>query len=185
MRPTEELTHEHQAILRMIAILRNVSARLENESSAVDPADLVEIVDFIRVFADQCHHGKEEDLLFAAMVKAGVPKQGGPIAVMLVEHDQGRGYVKGMADAIPAYKAGDVRAGYRIAENARGYVRLLTQYIDKEDNILYPIADVHLSEEQQICLLEGFDKVEEERVGHGKHEEYHRMLDRFSEIYLQ
>jgi len=66
--------------------------------------------------------------------------------------------VRGMADAIPAYKAGDVAAGRKIAENARGYIRLLTQHIDKEDNILYPIADARLTEKQQICLLEGLTR---------------------------
>ena len=95
-----------------------------------------------------------------------------------------RAYVRGMADAIPAYKAGDVTAGRKIAENARGYIRLLTQHIDKEDNILYPIADARLSDKQQACLLEGFDKVEEERVGHGKHEEFHKMLHTLSGVYL-
>jgi hemerythrin-like domain-containing protein len=184
MKPTDVLKEEHRGIEVGLRILGKVADKLQADQP-VPPEHLDQLVDFIRTVADKCHHGKEEDLLFAEMVKAGVPKQGGPIAVMLVEHDQGRGYVKGMADAIPAYKAGDVRAGYKVAENARGYVRLLTQHIEKEDNILYPIADMHLSEEQQICLLEGFDKVEEERVGHGKHEEYHRMLDRLSGVYLQ
>ena len=184
MKPTEVLKEEHQGIKVGLSILGKVADKLQADQP-VPPEHLEQLVDFIRTFADKCHHGKEEDLLFNEMVKAGIPKQGGPIAVMLTEHDQGRAYVRGMADAIPAYSAGDVRAGYKVAENARGYVRLLTQHIDKEDKILYPIADVRLTENQQICLLEGFEKVEEERVGHGKHEEYHRMLDRLSGIYLQ
>ena len=184
MKPTDVLKEEHKGIKVGLSILGKVADKLQADQP-VPPEHLEQLVDFIRTFADRCHHGKEEDLLFNEMVKAGIPKQGGPIAVMLMEHDQGRAYVRGMADAISAYKAGDVRAGYKIAENARGYIRLLTQHIDKEDNILYPIADARLTEKQQICLLEGFEKVEEERVGHGKHEEFHRMLDQLSGVYLQ
>ena len=50
-------------------------------------------VDFIRNFADRTHHGKEEDNLFPALEQHGMPRQGGPVGVMLDEHDQGRGLV--------------------------------------------------------------------------------------------
>lgn len=184
MRPTEILKDEHQGIKTGLRILGRIADKL-NSGQAVPPEHLEQLVDFIRTFADRCHHGKEEDLLFVEMEKAGVPKEGGPIAVMLVEHDQGRGYVRGMAEAIPGYKAGDPAAARKFAQNAHNYIGLLTQHIDKEDNILYVIADMHLSDEQQACLLEGFDRVEMERIGPGKHEEYHHMLDRLSAIYLQ
>ncbi|MBC7257789.1 MAG: hemerythrin domain-containing protein [Chloroflexi bacterium] len=184
MRPTEVLKEEHQGIKVGLRILGRIADKLQVGES-VPPEHMEQMVDFIRTFADRCHHGKEEDLLFGEMEKAGVPKEGGPIAVMLAEHDQGRSYVRAMADALPAYKAGDPAAARRFAQNASNYIGLLTQHIDKEDNILYVIADMHLSDEQQACLLEGFDRVEMERIGPGKHEEYHHMLDRLSGIYLQ
>lgn len=109
-------------------------------------------------------------MLFTAMVESGVPKEGGPIGVMLVEHDKGRGFVKGMSEAAAKYKAGDVKAMPKIVENARGYI--------------YNIADMHLSEEKQEELLEGFEKVEEERIGKGKHEEFHKLLHELKEVYL-
>jgi hemerythrin-like domain-containing protein len=150
----------------------------------VEPVDLERMVEFIRGFADRCHHGKEEDLLFCAMEEAGIPRQGGPIGVMLHEHTVGRNYVQGMAEGIAAYKAGDSQAAARIAESARGYVALLTQHIHKEDNILYPMADRVLSSAKQAELLQGFARVESERVGPGKHEEYHGLLDRLEEAYV-
>jgi hypothetical protein len=54
---------------------------------------------FFRNFADRCHHSKEEDELFPKMVEHGIPKEGGPIGVMLMEHDQGRAFVRGMSEA--------------------------------------------------------------------------------------
>jgi hemerythrin-like domain-containing protein len=167
----------------MLRVLDQDAKRLE-AGTRVDTADLEAIVDFIRGFADRCHHGKEEDLLFVAMEEAGIPRQGGPIAVMLHEHTLGRDYVRGMAEAIAPYRAGEAGSAARIAENARGYAALLTQHIYKEDNILYPMADRVLSAAKQAELLEGFERVERERVGPGKHEEYHALLDRLEATYL-
>jgi hemerythrin-like domain-containing protein len=109
MRPTEQLKQEHQAIKLMLKILEEVCRRLESGTDA-NPEHLEKMVDFIRVFADRCHHGKEEVLLFPAMEQAGVPKEGGPIGVMLREHQMGRDYVQGMSDAADGYKRGDAGA---------------------------------------------------------------------------
>jgi len=184
MKPTEQLKEEHKAIKLMLRIAEKVNEKLE-AGEEVNPEHLEQIVEFIRVFADKCHHGKEEDLLFVAMEEAGIPKEGGPIGVMLAEHDMGRGYVRGLSQAVARYKAGDRGVSPAIIENARNYVALLSQHIDKEDNILYPMADMHLSEDQQEELLEGFEKVEREKIGPGRHEEFHKLLDHLQEVYLE
>lgn len=182
MKPTVQLKEEHQAIKLMLRITEKVCEKLES-GEEVSPEHLEQIVEFIKVFADKCHHGKEEDLLFTAMEEAGIPKEGGPIGVMLTEHDVGRGYVRGMSEAIARYKAGGRRASSAIAQNARKYIALLTQHIDKEDNILYPMADMHLSKEKQKELLEEFELVEREKIGVGKHEEFHELLDHLKAVY--
>jgi len=183
MKPTEELVQEHNAIKRMLQILEAASRRIE-AAERVDPEHLEQMVEFIRVFADRCHHGKEEDLLFGALEEAGIPREGGPIGVMLIEHEQGRKYVQGMAQAIAAYRAGDDSARSQIVENARGYVALLRQHIHKEDHILYPLADRHLSAAKQAELTEAFAQVEQERIGPGRHEAFHALLDQLESIYL-
>jgi len=183
MKPTAELSHEHVAILLAIRILEKMSERLA-AGQAVDPAHLEKAVDFIRIFADKCHHGKEEDLLFPAMEKAGIPREGGPIGVMLHEHVAGRNYVKAMAESIPGIKKGDKTAERAFAENARNYGALLSVHIQKEDHILYPMADARLTPAQQKELESCFADVEENVVGHGKHEEYHRLLEELESVYL-
>jgi len=183
MKPTQELSSEHQAILVMIRILEKMSDRLEAGES-VDAGHLEQAVDFIKVFADKCHHGKEEDLLFPEMAKAGIPKEGGPLGVMLREHVEGRNFVKAMGEAAAALKKGDREAGARFARNARGYGALLTQHIFKEDNILYPMADGRLSDKQQDRLAACFAEVEDKVIGHGRHEAYHRLLKELEAVYL-
>jgi hemerythrin-like domain-containing protein len=183
MRPTQELSREHRAIERMLAILGSVSDRIE-AGRKVDPAHLESAVEFVRVFADKCHHGKEEDLLFPEMVKAGIPKEGGPIGVMIAEHVQGRAFISALAAAIPGYRAGEKRATEAVVKNARGYAALLGPHIYKEDHILYPMADRVLRPETQEELAAGFARVEEEIVGHGVHERFHELLDELEKIYL-
>ncbi|MCL4425335.1 MAG: hemerythrin domain-containing protein [Firmicutes bacterium] len=183
MSATELLKEEHRAIKLMLNILREVAQRLE-ANEKVDPQDLSQMVEFIRVFADRCHHGKEEDLLFPALEETGVPREGGPIGVMLVEHDEGRAYARALAEAVGRYRDGREDAVRGIIENARNYANLLTQHIDKEDNILYVIADLHLSPEKQEALVREFGRVEEEKIGAGRHEEFHHLLRRLKKTYL-
>lgn len=183
MRATDQLKEEHKAIKLMLEVLEKVCDKLEkNERVNVD--DLEKIVDFIRTFADRCHHGKEEDLLFPAFEEAGIPREGGPIGVMLTEHEMGRNYVKGMNIALEGCRAGDAKAYSDFIKNARGYISLLSDHIYKEDNILYPMGDMRISDEKQKELIGKFEEVEKERIGPGKHEEYHRLLHRLSEVYL-
>jgi len=183
MTPTEQLKEEHQAIKLMLSILEGMSQRLD-AGQAVSTEHLEQSLEFIRLFADKCHHGKEEDVLFPAMEAAGIPKGGGPIGVMLLEHEAGRGYVRGLAEAVARYKAGDRQAAAAITTNARNYVALLNQHIFKEDNILYPMADMRLSPARQARMLEEFEAIERERLGSGKHEELHRMLEHLQGVYL-
>jgi len=183
MTPTELLKQEHRSIEEMLKVMEAVCKKLESgEQVSLD--DLNNIVEFIKVFADTCHHGKEEDLLFTAMIDAGIPKEGGPVAVMLMEHDMGRNFVKGLSQAIEDYGKGNTESSAQIIENARNYATLLSNHIFKEDNILYPMADMHLSDEKQNELLKEFDVVQNEKIGADKHTELLNTLNELKEKYL-
>ena len=176
MSATDDLRTEHRAIERMLAILEAAAQRL-GQSQRVRPGLFREAVDFVRNFADRCHHGKEEKNLFPRMEARGVPRHGGPLGVMLFEHDEGRAYVGALAGAIDAYESGDESAARAIAENARGYVDVLRNHFMKEDNILFPMADRVLSPADQQELEQRFDQIETEVMGPGVHERYHHLLD--------
>ncbi len=176
MKASEVLMNEHRAVERVLKVL-NRSADQLDAGEDVPTALFEELLDFLRNFADKCHHGKEETALFPAMAKAGVPVESGPIGVMLAEHEQGRGYIRGMAAALEGYKRGDSAARAALAENARGYAALLAQHIKKEDTILFPMADRVLSDTTQNKLVAEFDRIESEQIGPGVHERYHKMID--------
>jgi len=183
MTPTMQLKKEHDAIQQMLGILERVCRKLES-GEQVNPVHLEQMIEFIRVFADKRHHGKEEDLLFPAMEASGFPREGGPTGVMFREHDEGRSYVRALSEAVSQYKGGNLAASPHIVRSARSYIALLTQHIDKENNILFPMADMHLSEEKQRELLVEFDRVETEKIGVGKHEEFHQLLHNLKGMYF-
>jgi hemerythrin-like domain-containing protein len=183
MKPTQELSREHEAIKVMLRVVGRVCDRVD-AGTAVEPDHLDRIVEFIQVFADKCHHAKEEDRLFPAMAAAGIPVQGGPIGVMLAEHVKGREYARAVKEAIPGYRAKDKDGTARLTANARGYAALLGPHIDKENHILYPMADRILSAETQKDLEREFARIEEEIVGHGVHERFHALLEELAALYL-
>lgn len=176
-RATEVLMDEHRGIERMLSAMERALPRLEAGDAAPVPV-FVQGVDFLRHFADQCHHHKEEKVLFPLLAQKGVPVEGGPVGVMLHEHEQGRSYIRGMDEAIHRFQTGEASALKDLATAARGYIDLLRAHIQKEDNVLFQIANRLLTSEEQRNLIETFDRVEAEVMGPGTHERYHQMLDK-------
>jgi hemerythrin-like domain-containing protein len=173
--PTQVLKDEHALILEALDAIERKVAALE-AGAAPDRAYFEKAVQFLRTFADQCHHGKEENLLFKTMVDRGFPRQAGPIAVMLSEHETGRSFIRGLAEGAAAVGT-DPYAAKRIVENGRGYVGLLRAHIDKENHILFPMADNVLSPEDQEHLGKEFERFEAEETGAGVHEAMLKLLD--------
>jgi hemerythrin-like domain-containing protein len=86
MRATEILMNEHRVIEQMLSVV-DAMADLALRTRTVNPQSAAQSIDFIRTFADRCHHAKEEDVLFVRMETAGFPNDNGPIAVMRHDHD--------------------------------------------------------------------------------------------------
>lgn len=183
MKATETLKHEHEAVKLMMKIMDAACEKL-NAQQKLDTQDMDDMIDFLKVFVDRCHHGKEEQILFPRLEAAGVPKEGGPIGVMLAEHEQGRVCIRNMSQAVEDYKAGNTAATTELVANIAAYIELLKQHIDKENNVLFAMADRLLPAEVQEALFEQFEVLEEEVIGMGKHEELHRRLERLSGAYL-
>jgi hemerythrin-like domain-containing protein len=178
--PTEILKQEHQIIL-MVLDAAEREARTIQDSQQIDASRVGEMVDFFRNFADRCHHAKEESLLFVRMQERGVPVEGGPIGMMLHEHEEGRRRLAAVANALPAAANGDPAAMVKVAENLLAYTRLLRMHIGKEDNVMYPLGDRLFTPEDQHELAEAFDRVEAEEIGKGVHEKYHEMAYRLGQ----
>jgi hemerythrin-like domain-containing protein len=172
---TEILRKEHDAILKMLDALDQTSVQLLGGAS-VQLSTLQDLLEFFQLFADRCHHGKEEDLLFPLLERRGIPRERGPIGVMLSEHDQGRELMQQMKAAVGEYEKAPQAAGKRWSEAARVYSQLLREHIMKENNILFRMAEQVLSPEEQTSLAADFEKAEIEKMGPGTHERLHARM---------
>ncbi|HEY3354551.1 MAG TPA: hemerythrin domain-containing protein [Polyangia bacterium] len=155
MDPIETLTTEHRHIERVLAALE-VYASFLRGGGETGRVDLARFVGFLREYADSLHHGKEEDLLFAAMVEAGFDRHHGPIGMMLLEHGHGRQLIGLMNQAANAAGAWTADERQHVADAATGYASLLRAHIAKEDRILYPMAEQHLGPEAFAYLATAF-----------------------------
>lgn len=172
MRPTEILMAEHEVIEMVLSCVERLAGDA-GRSGRLDTRSAGEAIEFLRTFADGCHHAKEERHLFERLAERGWPKDGGPIGMMLLDHDEGRGLIRAMADARGRAESGQAAAPVAFAQAARRYVELLRSHIQKENRVLFPMADRFLSDEDQEALLAAFEKTEHEDVGDGTHD---RML---------
>jgi hemerythrin-like domain-containing protein len=184
MKPIEDLKMEHEAVKLTLRVLDSICVETEKTGELTHPEHLEQLIEFFAVFVDRCHHGKEEELLFPALEEVGVSRAGGPIGVMLKEHQQGRDHVAKMKAALMRYREGDRGAVGDLTNNARAYSALLSQHIDKENNVLFSIADNNLSDEKKAALWEGFEKIETQKIGPGRHEAFHQMIESLERIYL-
>lgn len=182
MNPTDILKSEHRVIEQMLGCLEKIvdeacrKGRLE-----LEPAR--ESLDFLRTFADGCHHGKEEAHLFPAMEAKGFPRDGGPTGVMCYEHEEGRSHIRQMGAALVDAAAGDREALDSFIQNARGYIDLLREHIQKEDHCLFAMADRAFTEEDQRALLARFEQVESKDIGAGVHEHFLEVANRLADRY--
>jgi hemerythrin-like domain-containing protein len=171
MKATQILMEEHRVIERVIAALEKNAVRL-NQGASVRPGFFIDAAEFVRGFADGCHHLKEEKALFPSMAAQGVPVQGGPIGMMLQDHEMGRACIQDMRSAADRWAQGDKAARQEVSHYALEYAELLRQHIYKEDHILFPLAERALPETQQESVAEAFDHLEHEETGEGVHEKY-------------
>jgi hemerythrin-like domain-containing protein len=145
------------------------------QNNKIHPEIIEKIIDFTRNFTDGCHHAKEEKLLFTKLAEKGMPYESGPIAVMNMEHNMGRSLIKAMDENLKAASEGDSGAIYTVRKSLEDYINLLRNHINKEENILFNMADNFLSPDDQEYLMDEFDRVETEEMGEGTHERYHEM----------
>lgn len=176
-RPIDILTREHRVIEKVLDSLHAFTQRLEPGGEG-DRRMVAEFAEFFREFADRCHHGKEEDRLFVSLVEHGVPRDAGPVAVMLQEHEIGRGHV----EALTAVGAGSgplsAQECETVRHHAEAYVPLLALHIQKEDQILFPLAERILSNDVLEDLGDAFDAFEEQVMRPDTHSKLHALAEK-------
>ncbi len=174
----DELRHDHDAINTAFLILDGMIERFQ-KNGAIDRDDSLSFIGFLKEFADKCHHGKEEGILFPELVRAGIPQEGGPIGVMLSEHAEGRRLIQEMEESV-----GEKPNLTKFIKSAQQYENLLKSHIQKENNVLFPLADRTLDPNRMARIYDAFEEHEEKVIGKGRHEQLHELLKSLEKKYV-
>ena len=168
MRATDILIHEHRVIEKVLDSLETAANRLP-AGEAIPMDFFFKAVDFIKNFADGCHHKKEEGILFVAMDANGMLQDTEPLSIFLEEHEDGRRLTRAMREGAERVQRGDTTAIQQVIQNALDYVTLLREHIQKEDNILFPMAEDVIPVGQHQQLMADFNRIEHEDEVHEKY----------------
>ncbi len=177
MRPTEILMEEHRVIERVLTALEKAASRL-SRGEDVYLRFFSGTSTLIHGFNDSYHYKKEEQVLLPVLIENGMPQDSGPIATILAEHEEGRRLAQRLRQVIDRYQSGDINARDQVILSALAYVSLLRRHMYKEDHALFPMVEKIIPPEQQIRLIEAFDRFEREANGAELHEKYYGMADR-------
>ncbi|MBI5504071.1 MAG: hemerythrin domain-containing protein [Deltaproteobacteria bacterium] len=165
MKLTDILRAEHQIIGNALGALDGM-VRAARDAAVVPAADVREFVRFCRSYTDGLHHVKEEELLFPALMEAGLPRDTGPIDCMLHEHDRGRELVRQIDQLASGVGAGDAAARAAFIKTATTLSQLLRAHIQKENEVLYEMAEQALGDERNQSLAAGlaFEQTRDRRA---------------------
>ncbi len=169
--PMQVLKDEHRVIERVLDAMEVQLPR------PVDAEFFRQAIDFLRNFADGCHHAKEEEELFPVLESVGIPREHGPIGCMLNEHEMGRAFIRVIDANIDAAAQGDATAASTLRQAAAGYIQLLRQHIDKEDNVLFVMADRALGPHEQELMRTAFARADGASSCSSKHQYYVNLAD--------
>lgn len=168
---------EHRLIERMITLIKQKLNRIET-TSQVDPLFIDTVVDFIRIYADRTHHGKEEDILFRELSNKQMFDQDMQIMDELVdEHVLGRKTAKELVEANAQYRMGEKSALAVIVSKLKKLVDFYPKHIEKEDKIFFPAYMKYLSDEEDQLMLKEFYEFDREMI----HEKYKLVLQKLEE----
>jgi hypothetical protein len=169
------LVHEHELIERAMAVLRQELDTLADNGH--DATRMRRAIDFLLEFGDKVHNAKEEEYLFPRMQTRGVPVEGGPLGVMLKEHEYERELLAHMAGKTAELE--DLPAAERTEFRDKGleYLRIRAEHIWKENDVLYKMANNVLEQGEQDAMLAEFNRTDRETYGEGAHAKYAAMVE--------
>ncbi|MDM7999403.1 MAG: hemerythrin domain-containing protein [Dehalococcoidia bacterium] len=163
---------EHRLIEGMIAVIHRRLERAERTQS-IEPLFVDEAVDFIRVYADRTHHGKEEDILFKTLRDKPLSDEHRRMMNELIEeHAFGRETTKALAEANSRYKKRDIGALGEVTDRLRTLVAFYPKHIKKEDAVFFPAALTYVTEQEDQAMLAEFWEFDRRMI----HEKYQAVV---------
>lgn len=169
------LIAEHELIERSMTVLKEGLQPIEL-SAKVDLVKLGRALDFLLQFGDKIHNSKEEKFLFPYMAEKGIPVEGGPLGVMLMEHEAERQLLEKMLLTLPHFEALALEERIQFKEEAMEYLTIRAEHIWKENDILYPMGRQVIGELENQHLLREFARLNRGVYGEGAFGKFQAMV---------
>jgi len=170
---TTSLRRDHDLIEKVIKAMES-TIQLLNDGKQIPESILLPVIDFSKNFTDVCHHSKEENSLFPALEQAGMPRDMGPIAMMLIDHERSREIGKEMENSARDY----ILSGNstKLISDMQHYVEHITEHLWKENNRLFMMAEARLQYVAKNVDKELNDIEESKLKETGKTRQYYEQL---------
>ncbi len=176
----EYLIAEHEMIERAMAVLKQCLEDMD--ATAKNPVQTVRALDFLLEFGDKIHNRKEEKHLFPLMQERGVPVDGGPIGVMLMEHEMERELLTRMVATAGKLKDMDLGELSAYRDDGIKYLEVRAEHIWKENDVLYPMARRIISDDDSAALRDAFYAIDQAAYGDTAHEKFAAMVDEVEKV---
>jgi hemerythrin-like domain-containing protein len=177
MKSTGILRDEHKIMQQVLHVSEGEIASIR-KTGEMKRIDLESMLDFLTAFVGRCHQAKEEKLLFVKIEERGMAEVSIPIAVMLHEHEEGKAMIGVIREAMQGTDSGEPAAA--IADSLAVYVSFLFDHMDKEDKVLFPLADRLLTPSDHLALIEEFARIDIEELGEGGKDRYCRLVEKLA-----
>jgi len=167
---------EHRLIEDMLNV---VQRKLDfcGQAQSIDPYFVDNAVDFIRVYADRTHHGKEEDILFRDLRKKDLSNEDRRLMDDLIEeHTFARKTTRALVEANTLYRKGDASAQVEVTARLKTLVGFYPKHIKKEDDVFFPTSLTYLSKEEDQAMLAEFWEFDRKMI----HEKYKAVVKGFA-----
>ncbi|HBG27941.1 MAG: hypothetical protein A2Y10_18290 [Planctomycetes bacterium GWF2_41_51] len=176
MKPRGILMTEHRLIERMIVIIQKEIAEIER-GRQIDKFTINPIIDFMRFYADQTHHGKEENILFRQLAKKEMTEEDSKLMAELIdEHKFARTATEDIINAEEKFFKGQNTIGI-IITTFNSLVRLYPRHIQKEDDIFFPNSETYLTDEELEAMVTKFEDFDRTMI----HKKYKSLIEQFEE----
>jgi len=171
--PIGPLMIEHRLIERMIGIIKSRS-EVMMEQHRVDPVFIDEVVDFLRTYADRCHHGKEENILFRDLAKKQLSDEHKKMMDELIEeHVYARKTVRALEASKEDCVQGKKEALRDVISNLKQLIDLYPRHIEKEDRHFFQPSMEYFTKRELDDMLQEFWEFDRKMI----HEKYKGVVD--------
>jgi hemerythrin-like domain-containing protein len=163
---------EHRLIERMLSVIQRALDTVA-QTQSIDPYFVDTAVDFIRIYADRTHHGKEEDILFSDLRKKDLSHEDRRVMNELIEeHIFGRETTKALVEANTRYRKGDEAAFAELTSRLKTLVDFYPRHIAKEDKVFFPASRTYFSDHEDQAMLSEFWEFDRKMI----HEKYQSIV---------